>query len=128
MGGESNNNKHKSAIFFLPPPLLKPAPSPSVSVKLRVPPPANKAIRDGKDADMAAFERHSEQKRKRGGREGERDREGIKTGGWGGGEGKGGGECLLWLSVKNVSPLCAVSEDREKRGSFEKRGEKKRCV
>lgn len=45
----------------------------------------------------------------------------------GGGEGKGG-ECLLWLSVKNVSPLCAVSEDREKRGSFEKRGEKKRCV
>lgn len=62
-----------------------------------------------------------------GGREGERDREGIKTGGWGG-RGKGGGECLLWLSVKNVSPLCAVSEDREKRGSFEKRGEKKRCV
>lgn len=95
-----------------------------MSVKLRVPPPANKAIRDGKDADMAAFERHSEQKRKRGGREGERDREGIKTGGWGGGE--GGGECLLWLSVKNVSPLCAVSEDREKRGSFEKRGEKKK--
>lgn len=102
--------------------MLKPAPSPSVSVKLRVPPPANKAIRDGKDADMAAFERHSEQKRKQGGREGERDREGIKTGG-----GRGG-ECLLWLSVKNVSPLCAVSEDREKRGSFEKRGEKKRCV
>lgn len=35
-----------------------------------------------------------------------------------------GERCLLWLSVKNVSPLCAVREDREKRGSFEKRGEK----
>ena len=34
-----------------------------------MPPPANKAIRDGKDADTAAFERHSEQKRKRRGRE-----------------------------------------------------------
>lgn len=107
--------------------MLKPAPSPSVSVKLRVPPPANKAIRDGKDADMAAFERHSEQKRKRGGRERGIGR-GLKRGGGGGRGGEGGGECLLWLSVKNVSPLCAVSEDREKRGSFEKRGEKKRCV
>lgn len=100
-----------------------------------MPPPANKAIRDGKDADMAAFERHSEQKRKRGGRERGIGR-GLKRGG-GGGEGKGGrgGECLLWLSVKNVSPLCAVREDREKRGSFEKRRKKdvfrpanKRCV
>lgn len=65
--GESNN-KHKSAIFFFPfSPLLEPPPlpSPSVSEKLRVPPPANKAIRDGKDADTAAFEHHSEQKRKR---------------------------------------------------------------
>lgn len=49
--------------------LLGPPPSPSVSEKLRVPPPANKAIRDGKDADTAAFGRHSEQKRKRRGRE-----------------------------------------------------------
>lgn len=66
----SNNNKHKSAIFaFLPRLSLKLPPSPSVSEKLRVPPPANKAIRDGKDADMAAFERRSEQKRKRRGRE-----------------------------------------------------------
>lgn len=68
---------------------------------------------------------------KRGNGEGGRERgigRGLKRGGGGeGGEGKGG-ECLLWLSVKNVSPLCAVSEDREKRGSFEKRGEKKRCV
>lgn len=47
------------------PSLLLLPPSPSVSEKLRVPPPANKAIRDGKDADTAAFERHSEQKRKR---------------------------------------------------------------
>lgn len=39
-------------------------------------------------------------------------------------EGRKGERCLLWLSVKNVSPLCAVREDREKRGSFEKRGEK----
>lgn len=77
-----------------------------MSVKLRVPPPANKAIRDGKDADMAAFERHSEQKRKRGGREGERDREGIKTGGWGGGEGKGGGVSVVVVSQKRKPTLC----------------------
>lgn len=76
-----------------------------MSVKLRVPPPANKAIRDGKDADMAAFERHSEQKRKRGGREGERDREGIKTGGWGG-EGKGGGVSVVVVSQKRKPTLC----------------------
>lgn len=58
-----------SQPFFFTPPALEPPPSPSVSEKLRVPPPANKAIRDGKDADTAAFERHSEQKRKRRGRE-----------------------------------------------------------
>lgn len=98
VGGESNNNKHKSAI---PPPLIEPPPSPSVSEKLRVPPPANKAIRDGKDADTAAFGRHSEQKRKAG--------RGLKWG-WRGGEGE---RCLLWLSIKNVSPLCAVREDRQ---------------
>lgn len=80
-------------LFFFFCPLLKSLPSPSVSGKLRVPPPANKAIRDGKDADTAAFERHSEQKRTRG-RRGEQDREGIKTGGW------RGGKCLLWLSVR----------------------------
>lgn len=81
MGGESNNNKHKSAIFS---PLIEPPPSPSVSEKLRVPPPANKAIRDGKDADTAAFERHSEQKRKRRGRQRGIGR-GLKRG-WRGGE------------------------------------------
>lgn len=54
--------------FFSPLP-VEPPPSPSVSETLRVPPPANKAIRDGKDADTVAFERHSEQKRKRRGRQ-----------------------------------------------------------
>lgn len=57
-----------------------------MSEKLRVPPPANKAIRDGKDADTAAFERHSEQKRKRRGRE-----RGIGRGLKRGVEGRGGG-------------------------------------
>lgn len=48
-----------------------------------------------------------EQKREKREREGERDREGIKCG-------EGMGErCLLWLSIKNVSPVCAVSEERQ---------------
>lgn len=100
VGGERNNNKHKSAVHLppLPPPLfLEPPPSPSVSEKLRVPPPANKAIRDGKDADMAAFERHSEQKRKRRGRE-----SGIGRGLTEGLEGEEGGE----VSVVVVSQKC----------------------
>lgn len=122
MGGEKQQQQTQVSHFFFLPLLLEPPPSPSVSEKLRVPPPANKAIRDGKDADTAAFGRHSEQKRKRRGRERGMGR-GLKGGWRGGGEGRGE-RCLLWLSVKNVSPLCAVREDREKRGSFEKRGEK----
>lgn len=76
-----------------------------MSVKLRVPPPANKAIRDGKDADMAAFERHSEQKRKRGGRERGIGR-GLKRGGGGGRGGEGGGVSVVVVSQKRKPTLC----------------------
>lgn len=57
-----------SQPFFPPHPFtqLELPPSPSVSEKLRVPPAANKAIRDGKDADTAAFKHHSEQKKETG--------------------------------------------------------------
>lgn len=69
-----------------------------MSEKLRVPPPANKAIRDGKDADTAAFGRHSEQKRKAG-----RDREGIKMGV----EGRRGGEVsVVVVNQKHKPTLC----------------------
>lgn len=83
-GGEVTTTTNTSQLphFWPEPPPLPP--SPSVSEKLRVPPPANKAIRDGKDADTAAFQRHSEQKRWRRGRQRGIGR-GLNQGGGGGG-------------------------------------------
>lgn len=95
--GKATTTNTSQPFFFSP--LLEPPPSPSVSEKLRVPPPANKAIRDGKDADTAAFERHSEQKRKRRGRE-----RGIGRGlkwGWSGGE-----VSVVVVSQKRKPTLC----------------------
>lgn len=98
--GKATTTNTSQPFFFSP--LLEPPPSPSVSEKLRVPPPANKAIRDGKDADTAAFERHSEQKRKRRGRE-----RGIGRGlkwGW---RGRSGGEVsVVVVSQKRKPTLC----------------------
>lgn len=117
--GELTTTNTSQPFFFSP--LLEPPPSPSVSEKLRVPPPANKAIRDGKDADTAAFEHHSEQKRKRRRRERGMGR-GLKQ--EAGGEEGGGAKCLLWLSVKIVSPLCAVREDSKREEVLKRKGGK----
>lgn len=85
-----------------------------------MPPPANKAIRDGKDADTAAFGRHSEQKRKAG-----RDREGIKMGV----EGRRGGEVsVVVVNQKRKPTLCCQGRigNREEVLKKERRG--KKCV
>lgn len=77
-----------------------------MSEKLRVPPPANKAIRDGKDADTAALERHSEQKRKRRGRLRGIGR-GLNRGGeWRWRRGGGGGVSVVVVHQKHKPTLC----------------------
>lgn len=71
--GRIETQQTQVSHFFFSNPQFEPPPSPSVSEKLRVPPLANKAIRDGKDADTAAFQRHSRTKE---GEERERGRAG----------------------------------------------------
>lgn len=83
-----------------------------------MPPAANKAIRDGKDADTAAFERHSEQKRKRRGWERGLG-EGIKTrveGRKGGGE-EWGKVSVVVVSQKRKPTLCCQGGSGEE-GKF----------
>lgn len=80
-----------------------------------MPPPANKAIRDGKDADTAAFERHSEQKRTRRRRESRTGR-GLKR--EAGGEGS---VCCGCQSERKPALCCQEGQAKEKRGTGKRR-------